>query len=409
MPTQTDPLQADSAPKSSADSAGLLLARRSLILRDTFTFLSLAAVTVLLFMVTLLLFRSFAGHRAELAQRWAARGKAALDAGQPSQAIVALRTALAYAPGQQADELLLAQALGDAGHTEESYNYFLGLWDAEPGSGFINLQLARLAARKREQQSAVHYFRAAIYGTWEGDGVLRRREARLELARYLIAQKDFANARTELLIAGGNASADPALYVTIAGLLEQANAPADALVYYQKAIASKPNNPVALEAAGRLAYSLGDYAKAHRLIERALRERATTAFDTPASRAEMEKLADDSEEMQLIEPSPRLPAAERVSRILYLRSLAKKRLAACSAQLSTPGAWPAALQALNAEWIAPAASLGRPALLGDTSLQDATIQLVYSTEIQISEVCPAPLGNDALVLALAKSLPANAQ
>lgn len=407
MPTQTDPLQTDSAAQSS--TTDLLLARRSLILRDSLTFLGLALVTVVLFLVTLALFRSFASHRESLAQRWAARGLAELNAGQPNQAIVALRTALAYAPGEQANELLLAQALGDAGHTEESYNYFLGLWDAEPGSGFINLQLARLAAKKREKQSAVHYFRAAIYGTWEGDGVLRRREVRLELARYLIAQEDLANARTELLIAGGNASTDPTLYMTIAGLLLQADAPSDALVYYQKAIAAKPNNPVALEAAGRIAYDLGDFAKAHRLIERALRERVATNFDTPASRAEMERLVENSEQMLLIDPSPRLPATERVARILSLRSLAKKRLNACGAQLAIPGTIAPTLQALNAQWLSPAASLGRAALLGDSGLQDATVQLIYTTEIQTSDVCGAPTGEDALVLALAKSPQANAQ
>jgi hypothetical protein len=64
-------------------------------------------------------------------------------------------------------ELLLAQALGDAGHTEESYNYFLGLWETQPGSGFINLRLARLAAKKNDMQAAINYYRAAIYGIFE--------------------------------------------------------------------------------------------------------------------------------------------------------------------------------------------------------------------------------------------------
>jgi predicted Zn-dependent protease len=228
-----------------------LNAKRRLILRDALTFLSLALITAILFAVTLFLFHSFEAHRQELARRWAARGQAALASGHPDQAIVALRTALSYAPGERSCELLLAQALGDAGRTEEAYNYFLGLWDTQPGDGFINLCLARLAAKKNDMQAAINYYRAAIYGTWEGDGVIRRREVRLELSRYLIAHHDLSSARTELLIAGGNAPDDVGLALTLAQLLEQASAPYDALNYYQKVLAREPNNQHALEAAGR--------------------------------------------------------------------------------------------------------------------------------------------------------------
>ena len=86
-----------------------------MILRDSLTFLSLVLITVVLFLITLFLFRSFASHREELGQRWSARGQAAINSGHPDQAIVALRTALSYVPGQRSYELLLAQAvLGEA-------------------------------------------------------------------------------------------------------------------------------------------------------------------------------------------------------------------------------------------------------------------------------------------------------
>jgi tetratricopeptide (TPR) repeat protein len=240
--------------------------KRRLILRDALTFLGLALITAVLFAVTLFLFRSFATHREELAQRWAARGQAALISDHPDQAIVALRTALSYAPGQRSYELLLAQALADAGHTEEAYNYFLGLWESQPGDGFINLRLARLAAKKSDMQSAINYYRAAIYGTWEGDGAVRRREVRLELSRYLIAHHDLSSARTELLVTGGNAPDDMGLALTLAQLLEQASAPHDALNFYQKVLTREPNNQQALEAAGRLEYGFGNFEEAHHLL-----------------------------------------------------------------------------------------------------------------------------------------------
>ena len=227
--------------------------KRQLILRDSLSILSLLLGTVVLFLVTLFLFRSFMAHRAELAQRWSERGGAALQAGKPGEAIVDLRTALSYAPGTRAYELLLAEALGEAGDTDVSYNYFLSLWDAEPGNGFVDLELARLAAKRNDRQGAVNCYRGAIYGTWEdGDGVTRRAETRLELARYLIAQRDFGPARVELLVAGGNAPDDYSRDMTIGGLLEQAQDPADAWNYYQKAAAARPGDATALQAAGRL-------------------------------------------------------------------------------------------------------------------------------------------------------------
>src|SRR6202012_66272 len=125
-------------------------------------------------------------------------------------------------------------------------NYFLVLWETEPGSGPINLELARLAARKSDVQATINYYRASIYGTWEGDGTVRRREVRLELARYLIAHNEFSKARTELLIAGGNAPDDIPLRMTLAGLLEQAQAPKDALTYYKKVLLEEPDNETAL-------------------------------------------------------------------------------------------------------------------------------------------------------------------
>jgi hypothetical protein len=71
-------------------------------------------------------------------------------------------------------------------------------------------------------QAAINYYRAAIYGTWEGDAPVRRRDLRLELSRYLIAHHDLSSARTELLVAGGNAPDDLGLALTLAPLLEQA-------------------------------------------------------------------------------------------------------------------------------------------------------------------------------------------
>jgi tetratricopeptide (TPR) repeat protein len=373
-------------------------AKRRLILRDALTFLSLTLITVVLFAITLFLFRSFASRREELAQRWSARGQAALSSGHPDQAIVALRTALSYAPGERSYELLLAQALGDAGHTEESYNYFLSLWETQPGDGFINLSLARLAAAKKDMQAAINYYRAAIYGTWEGDGAVRRREVRLELSRYLIANHDLSSARTELLIAGGNAPDDVGLALTLAPLLEQAGAPRDALSYYQKVLAREPDNQTALEAAGRLEYEFGDFEEAHRLLEH---ERAGS--DGSSMHPQVAAMMDTSAKILALAPSKKLPPAERVTRILRVRDLAKKRFGSCNTQVSAASGLPSPLQTLGSRWTSKEATINPAALLNDPVEQDAVMKLVYDTEVQTSQICGAPTGDDALLLLLAKS------
>jgi tetratricopeptide (TPR) repeat protein len=367
-----------------------LTTTRQLIVRDSITFLSLIAITVVLFVVTLFLFRSFQEHRAELAQRWSDRGIAALKDNRPDQAITCYRTALSYAPGERSYELSLAEALAQANRTEEAYNYFIGLRESRPGDGFINLQLARLAAKKPDVQSAINFYRASIFGDWEGDGAKRRREVRLELAQYLIDQKQLGQAKTELLVVGGNAPDDPELDATLGKLLEQVAAPSEAMEFFQKALAAQPDNQAVLSEAGSLAYRSGDYSTASRLLERAVQRQ-------PDDQKSSALLKQARRILQLM-PSETLPSHERVDRILADRAIAKARWDACSVQTVVPQA---SLQPLAARWTGPEATANRSALLHDSDKQNAALHLIYDTEIQTSQYCGTPTGDDALLLRLA--------
>ncbi len=377
-------------------------ARRRLILSDALTFFSLILITGFLFTVTLFLFRSFTSHREELAERWSARGRAAMASGQPDQAIGALRTALRYAPGERSYELLLAQALGDAGHTEESYNYFLGLWETQPGDGFINLRLARLAATKNEVQAAINYYRAAIYGTWEGDGALRRREVRLELARYLLEHRNLSSAQTELLVAGGNSPDDIAFTLTLAPLLEQAGDSRDALAYYERVLAREPDNRTALENAGRLRYDLGHFEDAHRLLERAAQEHTANGGGADLTPADV-TILNNSAKILALEPSKKLPPSERVARILRARDRARNRYESCASQATMANGTATSLQGLGARWTSQEAGVGRSALLKDEAKQEVVLKLIFDTETETSQICGMPTGDDALLLLLAQS------
>ena len=76
------------------------------------------------------------------------------------------------------NQLALAQALAASGHVNEAENYFLNLWQSRPGDGLINLQLARLERSRGREQQATEYYRAAVFGTWDGDALTRRRDTR---------------------------------------------------------------------------------------------------------------------------------------------------------------------------------------------------------------------------------------
>lgn len=356
-----------------------------LLVRDSVTLGGLIAITIVLFAVTLFLFRSFEARRAHLAKYWADQGLTALKDSQAAKAVTAYRTALSYAPGERNDELMLAEALSEAGRIEESFNYFTGLWESQPGDGLINLQMARLEAKQQHAQDAINSYRAAIDGTWEGDGVERRRAARLELARYLIQQRELEQARTELLIAGGNAPDIPDLDIVLGGLLEQVNDPSNALSYYEKAVRDRPRDAGALGPAGRLAFELGKYSQARDWLERAVREQ-------PENGKNAALLARSERILQLI-PSENLPVRERVNRILAARTIAKQRMSDCAAISGD----------LAARWASPDATVAASALRSDPDRQKAVLQLVWDTEIAASRRCGAPTGDDALLLLLARS------
>ncbi len=393
-----------------------IITKRKLLLRDSLTFLALFAITAVLFGVTLFLFHTFEDHREDLARRWSDRGQEQLREGRPEEAVTSLRAALSYAPDERPYQLLLAQALASAGRIDQAMNYFLNLWAARPGDGFINLQLARLARRKGDPQQAIDYYRAAIFGDWQGDGLTRRREARLELIDYFMERHDVTAARAELLIASGNAPNDPRLNVLFGDKFVAIGDLVDALAAYRKAMILDPRNGTAFEDAGRVAYTLGDYASARGLLRRALEEdRAVDAKAREAGRpgtdgehfqalAALEHNASRLVELSL---SRELPARERASHILLAWSIAQARLDACSAKLAAaglPGAansQPDALQTMKTNWQAAAKAANRTTLAENASAEDNMTQLIFNAELQTEELCGEPSGDDALLLLLA--------
>ena len=233
--------------------------RKRLMLRDGLTFLGLLAVSLALFAVTMALFGSFEQHRAELSRTWSERGRLALEHGHATEAVDALHVALTYtAPGPKwsADELLLARALALSGHLNEARSYFLNLWEARPGDGEVNLQLARLARQQGKLAEAAEYYRLSVNGSWESEGIVHRRAVRLELSDFLASRGEDAEARDELMTVAGNATNDKATLLGVAERFDRAGDLPDALTFYVKAGKLPPFDPVSLARAREIAAKL---------------------------------------------------------------------------------------------------------------------------------------------------------
>jgi len=423
--------------------------RRRLIFSDTLSLVILFAITASLAILTNYLYQSYASHQVSLGARWLQRGEQALRDNKPQAAVDALSSALAYAPNDRGTAIKLAEALASAGRIQEATVYFNALLESQQGSGVINLQLARLAARQGNESQAIDDFQRAIYGNWEGDGYVRRREVRLELVNYLIANHRLDQARSELLVASGNAPSDDiSIQLEIARNMEQAQDPSDAFHVYRTILHHHPSLREALDGAGRTAFQLGRYLEAKLYLTRALELPATEADADESAVAALQKSRDQLSEASRIlalYPSSRLNPREQDARILTARKLAMARLTTCvnekaaapapasplaasapptktssnplqslasrfSRQPSKPaGNLPAAppavdpMQGLVERWQKLPSKVTLAELAKDPELAQAQIQLIYDTELVTQQVCGAPTGDDALLLKIAQA------
>ena len=149
-------------------------------------------------------------RRQQLSAEWAARGARDAAEGRALSAADDYRIAQEYARDRSQYRLQLAEALVDAGRFLEARAQLLTLWSETPGDGVANLELGRLAAKDGDVPGAIRFYHGAIDGAWIADAADARRSARLELARFLIAQDARAAAQAELIMLSGDPPRDQA-------------------------------------------------------------------------------------------------------------------------------------------------------------------------------------------------------
>jgi tetratricopeptide (TPR) repeat protein len=373
--------------------------KRRLILHDLIALASLFVITAALAVLTYFLFNSFLRRRQALTQTWLQKGETAMATGHPDQAVDAFRSALEYGPAQRATEAKLAMALSAAGREQEAVSYFNTLLETEPGNGQINLELGRIAAKQGNESRAVEYYQRALDGTWEGDGYSRRRTVRLELARYLIGVADYPRARTQLLIAAGNAPDNPDVKLEIAGLMEKAQDPADALEIYRAIAEEKPGRIESLEGAGRVALTMGRFTLARAYLEE-LESHKDFASQPEPVQSQYRGMLTDTVQLVNLYPATNLEVGERAQRILHAATVAQARLVACTANGTSHDPQ---LAGLAAKWQQVPAKAKPENLARQPQLEQSIMNLVYMTELETERTCGSPTGEDLLYLKIAKS------
>jgi len=331
--------------------------------------------------------------RQHLADEWSARGQRDLPVAAGA-AVVDFETSLAYGPERTSDRLQLAEALIRADRPAEARAQLLTLWAEQPGSGPINLQLARLAAADGDVQESVRYYHAAIDGSWDTGATVARREARLELSKFLLANGQQTRAQSELIALTDDLPADSGLMTDVAGMLIDTGGDRRALVLLDRALALDPDNSTAAQLAGGIAFRQADYALARRYLLDAAK--GDSALDPRA-----QEMLDVSREVLALDPYARgIRAAERARRATRALDVARERLVRCESASA------AATTASDLDTrVAAATRVTERALARDTELVDDRMSLVFEIEKLQGASCgpPSPADRALLIIAAQRS------
>lgn len=311
-----------SEPATNASARGGQSRERVLVL-----FLALLAG---LFIVTAFLARQYHRTMHRLGDAWYAGGESSLKSGNAAAAIQDYRNALVYKPGDPTFEFHLAQALARDGREEQARAYFLTLLSASPGSGEVNLALARIAAKEDSPASAVRYYHNAIYGVWEENPLAMRWQVRRELCQYLLGLGAVQEVQPDVMALAQEVSRGDYLRQKItADLLLRAGLWNRALEMYRSVLLADARDHDALAGAGQAAFHVGNYGAARSYFDR-----------LPRARREAPDVAEMSSLSSLIEAMspllPGLPAAEQLTRAETVLEVAGARFEGCAQQRGIP-------------------------------------------------------------------------
>jgi tetratricopeptide (TPR) repeat protein len=365
--------------------------------RNTLFLLSFLAL-IILFWGASFAVKAFRAKEREAAQKWYASGERDLTSGRPEAGLEDFRSALVYSRSDPRIELRLAHTLAAAGHFPEARAYLLNLWEREPGDGTVNLELARLEAHSGSTSQTVQYYHNAVDGQWEDNPAEHRRQARLELAEFLLKAGQKTQAQAELIALAADLPRDPALETQVGALLLNAGEYEHAAGLFREALRLRPNYSPALEGAGEASFEIGHYSDTRHYFVRASRQ--TPLSTQSQSHLELATLVVESDPL-----APRLSSQERVRRTLRALNQSMERLNGCAAGRGVSFAnesQPSDLQNLHALAAALRPKVREARLARDPDLMMKVTDLVFAIEKVTERECGEPLGLDLALLLLAR-------
>lgn len=375
--------------------ASQAFARYRFYLRQRPMMLALFSVlAVIFFLGVTFLSRAHETQRKGLGERWFNRGIADLNARRFDAAVTDLRAALLYSPDEYSYQLNLAEALIGEGHTGQAFAYLINLWEREPENGIVNLELARIAARRGEIDNAVRYYHNAVYAVWPSAQEGNRRDARLELIELLLRIHAKPQAQGELIALAGNVGPDPAEQERIGDLFLRADDYEHALGAYSFALKSDRHNATALAGAGNAAFELGRYQIAQHYLQAAVSANRNDS-------ASAERLKTTQLVLHMDPFRRQIPAVERSRIVVEAFAAAGQRLKSCA--LSTVTArGPASVPPLSDEWARLKPQITEVGLRRNPDLVETAMDLVFRVERETNVVCGTPTGTDLALLLISR-------
>ncbi len=324
----------------SATSPNTVSAESPRVLSRELVLLLCVLALVLLLALTALLSRMYHKKIHTLADAMFAQGDAdeqaattlegQARAAQLKAALADYRNALAYNPSNPMFQFHLAKALAAAGRGEEARSYLLNLLSESPGSGEVNLELARIAAQNSSMADAMRYYQGAIYGEWDSDPIAMRWQVRRELCEFLLSRGAVKQAAPEIIALQENTPAgDLARLKIVAQLLLRTQQWNRALEVYRTLLAADRNEPECLAGAAQAAFQLGQYITAMEYFDHLPRERR--------EQADLVNLFEMNGRIFAVDPFlSGLSADVRAQRVVSALALAQTRAENCARQTGQP-------------------------------------------------------------------------
>ena len=218
---------------------------------------------IALFLFTAFVSRMYHKKVHTLADDYFSYGEERFQAGDVAAALTDYQNALVYSPNNTKFQFHLAEALAASGRYDQARPYLLALLSEAPGSGEVNLQLARIAAHNNAMSDALRYYQGAIYGEWGEDSIAMRWDIRRELCDYLLAKKAVGQATPAVIDLAENTPDGDVGKLKIVGQLLLATGQWNrAQILYRSLLVTDRFDEEAVAGAGRSAFELGEFGEA---------------------------------------------------------------------------------------------------------------------------------------------------